>query len=158
MLAGNFYGSASDPFTVDVIPQAPSAISVVGAPVNGSNPEIKGTAIANGMITLYEGGTVVGTGVVNGNGQFDFLTSAPVTDGVHHLTATVTASDGFTSQATAFTLNVAPSAPILSAALSSSAAPQLVEVQGTAEADEIIQVFADGTRYRSAHDRPERRF
>ncbi|SDP50916.1 Ig-like domain-containing protein [Afipia sp. GAS231] len=143
--AGNLYSSASDPFTVDVIPQAPSTISVVGAPINGSNPEIKGMAIANGTITLYEGSSVVGTGLVDGNGQFDFLTSAPVTDGVHHLTATVTAPDGFTSQATAFTLNVAPSAPTLSAALSSSAAPQLVEVQGTAEANEIIQVFADGT-------------
>ncbi len=140
--AANLFSTASSIFNVDVGPVAPSTVAAVGQTVSGSTAEVKGTALANSTITIYEGNTAVGTGSTDGNGQFDFHTSQTFTDGIHHLAATVTDANSITGSAAPFTLVVVPDTPTLSAVLST---PQKIEFQGTGEANETIQVFNGGS-------------
>ncbi|UFZ08664.1 VCBS domain-containing protein [Bradyrhizobium ontarionense] len=142
--SANLISDQAIPFTFHVDPQAPVITSIVGQSVNGGTVEIKGTALAGSTVTLYEGSTVVGSGVANGAGVFDIVTSATFAEGVHSLRATAADADSLTSPlSTAINVTVLPTAPVVSAVIAT--APQTIEVQGTGEAGETIKVYADGT-------------
>ena len=70
-----------------------------------SNPAIKGTGQANTLVTIKEGGTVLGTTTADSTGAWSF-TPAGLADGAHTLTATQTDLAGNTGTATlSFTLD-----------------------------------------------------
>ncbi len=102
--------SSASATTAAVAPSAPAITTLVGAPVNGSTIEVKGTGEAGDTVTLYaDGGTMaVGTGVVGSNGMFDIVTTATFAGGSHTLTATETDAESLTSPASAgFAVSVA---------------------------------------------------
>ena len=94
---------------------APNGLAQKGTAINGGSIEITGTGDASGdTITLYNGSTVVGTGIAGANGAFDIVTTAGFADGTYHLTATDTSADGTKTSgqsvaATAIVQSVAPS-------------------------------------------------
>ncbi|WP_461331570.1 Ig-like domain-containing protein [Bradyrhizobium huanghuaihaiense] len=142
--SANLISDQAIPFTFHVDPQAPVITSIVGQSVNGGTVEIKGNALALSTVTLYEGNTVVGSGVANAAGVFDIVTTATFAEGVHSLRATAADADGLTSTlSTAFNVTVLPTAPVISAVIAT--APQTIEIQGTGEAGETVKVYADGT-------------
>ena len=63
---------------------APTGLVQKGVPTNGGAIEITGTGDAVGdTITLYNGNTVVGSGLAGVNGAFDIVTSATFFDGTY---------------------------------------------------------------------------
>ncbi|WP_306577633.1 VCBS domain-containing protein [Bradyrhizobium sp. SRS-191] len=142
--AANFVSGQSSAVAFHVDPLAPAISAIVGQRVNGGTVEVKGTALAGSTVTLYEGSTVVGSGVANGAGVFDIVTSATFADGIHALRATATDANGLTSLLSAASnVAVLPTAPVISAVIAT--APQTIQLQGTGEAGETIKVYADGT-------------
>src|SRR5581483_9811116 len=98
-------------------------------------------------VKLYAdgGSTVVGTGVVTGGGTFDITTSSTFADGTHSLTATETDAAGLTSTASApLGVNVNPSTPALTSVVGQPVNGSTVEVKGTGEAGETVNLYADG--------------
>ena len=135
-------------FTVDVDPTAPSFTALVGQPLNGGAVELQGTGETGETIDLYADGntsTIVGTGTVVG-GTFDITTTATFADGVHTFTATETDAANLTSAASspAFTVDVDPTAPSITALVGQPLTGQTVELRGTGEAGETVDLYADG--------------
>ncbi|XUM20589.1 Ig-like domain-containing protein [Bradyrhizobium oligotrophicum S58] len=140
----NFTSGQSSAVAFHVDPLAPVITAIVGQRVNGGTVEVKGSALAGSTVMLYEGNTVVGSGVANGSGVFDIVTTATFVEGVHAVRATAADSDGLTSAlSAAINVTVLPTAPVISAVIAT--APQTIQVQGTGEAGETIKVYADGT-------------
>nr|WP_131798055.1 BapA/Bap/LapF family large adhesin [Enterobacter roggenkampii] len=133
--AGNT-GATTAPFnlTVDTgVPLAP-VISTAGDNVGSiqtplssgqstddTTPTLNGTAAANATVTVYENGQPVGTVQADGTGAWSFTPSAPLGNGSHTWTATVTDAAGNVSPASPnFTLIVdtaAPNVPVISQAI-----------------------------------------
>ena len=115
-----------------------------------SNPAVKGTAQANTLVTIMEGGTVLGTTTADGTGAWSF-TPAGLTDGAHTFTATQTDLAGSTGSATlSFTLGT--KAPVLSLALVSDTGSSATDgitsnpaVKGTAQANTLVTIMEGGT-------------
>ncbi|WP_161491264.1 beta strand repeat-containing protein [Bradyrhizobium neotropicale] len=146
--ASNLSSTASNSFSVNVVPSAPVITTLVGQPDNGGTIEVKGTGQPNQTVTLYAdgGATPVGTGVTDATGHFDITTTLIFADGVHRLTATATDSSNFVSPVSSqFAVNVIPDTPVISAVLPVSGTTQRIEVQGTGEVGETIKLFADGS-------------
>ena len=137
-LAGNASAiSAALSITVDTVAAAPSAPDLMAASdsfgptgtntdniSNDTTPTVSGNgAEAGATVTLYDtnGTTVLGTAVADASGNWT-ITSSPLFDGVHSLTATQTDIAGNTSvvsaalSVTVDTVAAAPSAPDLIAA------------------------------------------
>ncbi|MEX3021782.1 BapA/Bap/LapF family large adhesin [Kluyvera sp. STS39-E] len=101
--AGNV--SASSPvftLTIDTTPPAAASNITVsdnvnpvsglvanGGFTNDNTPTLNGTAEANSTVTIYNGNTVLGTALADGNGAWTFTPSA-LTDGTYTLSTTVT--------------------------------------------------------------------
>ncbi len=122
--AGNT-GSASAGFvvTIDRSVAAPTGLALTAGSDTGdagdgltrlTAPAISGIAEAAGLIRLYEGQTLLGTGTADGQGAWT-VTSSALVDGSHSLTAVAVDAAGNTSAASAplaITLDlVAPAAP-----------------------------------------------
>ncbi|WNN43675.1 Ig-like domain-containing protein [Winslowiella toletana] len=83
-----------------------------GDVTNDSTPTLSGSAVAGGTVTVFDNGAAIGTAVVDGSGAWSFTPSAPLAEGNHNLTASVTDSIGQTSPATgAFDIVVDTIAP-----------------------------------------------
>jgi hypothetical protein len=144
---GKWTSTASTAFSVNVDPNAPVITAVAAQPVNGGAAELKGTGEAGETVNLYADGgtTIVGTGTVGSDGSFDIKTTATFTDGVHTFTATETNSANLTSAAsTAFSVNVDPNAPVITAQVGQPVNGGTVELQGTGEAGERVNLYVDG--------------
>ncbi|MGU3522788.1 Ig-like domain-containing protein [Enterobacteriaceae bacterium C23F] len=114
--AGN-QSDPSDPWIVIVDATAPDA-PVIGSLaddvgvkkgdlINGettddTQPELKGTAEAGSVVSIYDGETKLGEAIVGEDGTWTFTPAEPLGEGSHSLTATATDAVGNTS---------APSAP-----------------------------------------------
>src|SRR5262249_16032671 len=137
------------PGTVGVIPSKPVITTLVGVPVNGATVELKGTAEAGETVHLFADGgdTLVGTGIADGGGNFDITTLVTFADGVHSFTANEIDSANLTSQASdAFSVALLPSKQgITTLATAPVQNGGFVELQGTAEANDSIVLFADGS-------------
>ncbi|MVT75951.1 adhesin, partial [Bradyrhizobium cajani] len=147
-LVSNLPSTASNSFSVTVVPSAPVITTLVGQPDNDGTIEVKGTGQPNQTVTLYAdgGATSVGTGVIDATGHFDITTTLTFPDGVHRLTATATDAANLVSPVSSqFTVNVIPDTPVISAVLPVSGTSQRIEVQGTGEVGETIKLFADGS-------------
>jgi trimeric autotransporter adhesin len=146
----NLTSTASTPaFTVDVNPNAPAITALVGGQrVNGDTVELQGTGEAGETVNLYADGgtTIVGTGTVGAGGTFDITTTPTFADGVHTFTAKEVDVASLTSAASApaFTVDVNPSAPAITAVVGQPVNGGTVELRGTGEAGETVNLYADG--------------
>ncbi len=89
---------ASVALSVTIDTQAPAAPVIVGDAVNGNNITFTGTAAASTTVTLYDGQTVLGTTIANGNGAWSYTTGT-LTNGAQSFTATATDVAGNVSAA-----------------------------------------------------------
>ncbi|WP_246785212.1 DUF4347 domain-containing protein [Bradyrhizobium sp. S69] len=138
--------SAASALTVDVNPNAPINLAVVGQPVNGQDVTVTGTGETSGdTITIYNGLTKLGTTTVGASGTFSFTTSTPFADGVYNFTATETDTAKLTSAASPLTVDVNPNVPAITALVGQPRVNgQTVELQGTGEIGDIVNLYADG--------------
>ncbi|ADU70507.1 Ig-like domain repeat protein [Pantoea sp. At-9b] len=100
-VAGNTSANSTTiDFTVDsVAPDAAQDLQLTndatdtpiaaGGATNDTTPVLSGIAEANGIITVSDGDNVLGTALVDSDGNWSFTTPA-LTDGVHSLSVTVT--------------------------------------------------------------------
>ncbi|WP_177222696.1 Ig-like domain-containing protein [Chitinophaga sp. YR627] len=146
--AGNTSGmGAVMNFTVDT--QAPAAPSITTAknPTNDNTPDVSGTAEANSTVTIYIGGSSVGTTTADASGNYTFTLPVQV-DGTYAVTATSTDAAGNTSAPSA-TLNLkidtqAPSVPTITTAKNPTN-DNTPDVSGTAEANSTVTIIVDGS-------------
>jgi GTP:adenosylcobinamide-phosphate guanylyltransferase len=100
-VAGNI--SAASPalaLTVDIAGVAPSALDLVTASDSGISstdnltnvvlPTIAGKAEANASVSLFDGTTLIGTGLADASGNWQITSTQALADGVHSLTAQAT--------------------------------------------------------------------
>ncbi|WP_058959341.1 Ig-like domain-containing protein, partial [Type-E symbiont of Plautia stali] len=121
--AGNT-SSASDPITVIVDTQAPSAagnvqlstdqsgtsVPITSGATNDTTPVLSGTAEPGSTVTVSDGGTVLGTATVGDDGNWSYTPT--LTEGDHSLTTTVTDPAGNASSASnPIIVNVDTTAP-----------------------------------------------
>ncbi|WP_316503244.1 Ig-like domain-containing protein, partial [Klebsiella oxytoca] len=86
-----------------------------GDVTDDTTPEIKGTAEAGATITIYDGDTVLGSVVVDQDGNWSF-TLPELSEGPHSLSATVTDKAGNVSERSpVFELTIDTTAPSASA-------------------------------------------
>ena len=161
-----FTVSASDPagntsassaplnITVDTLdPTAPDNLNLAaeGTPLTG-------TAEAGSIITVMNGSTVIGTGVVDSTGNFSIAVSPAPQDGAT-LTVSATDASGRTSPDATYnvigTLPNLPDIPVITA-INDDAAPLTGDVKGkttnditptltgTAEAGSLVTIYQDG--------------
>jgi hypothetical protein len=101
--------SAALTVTVDThVPAAPVLVS--DSVVNTNHVQLSGTAEANSTITVYDGGTVVGTGTTGSTGAWSVTTGA-LPSGTQALTATATDVAGTVSAMSQPLDPVIPAAP-----------------------------------------------
>ena len=126
---------------------APSITAVVGQPVNGGTIELQGSGDASGdTVTIYNGSTAVGSGTAGAGGAFDFATTTKFSDGIYQLTATDTSADTTVTSANSspITVDVDPSAPTITAVVGQPVNGGTIDVQGTGEAGDTVDLYADG--------------
>ena len=124
--AGNTSPATTVPVRIDTsAPATPAAPDLVASSDTGNSstddntsdntPTFSGTGTAGDTITVYDGNTVLGTAVVDGNGNWSLNVPASMADGVHQITTTASDPAGNTSgrsPALAVTIDTqAPAAP-----------------------------------------------
>ena len=121
---------------------------------NDVQPEIRGTAEAGAVITVYADGNPVGTVTADGSGDWSVSTSV-LSTGVHAITATATNAAGNTSVPTgsySFTVDTTALAPTFTLKDNSGATigagtddptPTLLGAAGSAEAGATIIAYDD---------------
>ena len=144
--------SSTNNFTVDTAAPAPPTITAPGngSTVNNSQPPVQGTTEPNATVTVYIDGSPAGTTTANGSGAWSLTPSTPLSDGLHRAKATAEDEAGNLSGASPndfFTINtVAPPVPDVSlpadASATNSSEPP---VSGTAEANDTVTVYIDGS-------------
>lgn len=111
-------------FTVDTTPPLAATIasvtddvgSIKGPLSNGdttddTQPLLQGSAPSGATITVYDGTTLLGTAILDGNGGWSFTPITPLTDGPHSLTVHATDAAGNTTVSSPFVLTVDTVAP-----------------------------------------------
>ena len=162
--AGNT-SSASAPFSVAVTPPAvtlnlslvhDNGISATDFVTNNGAIQTSGTATAGAQIALYDGSTLLGSTTASSTGTWSF-NSTLSGQGVHQLSATATLNGVSSTYANPQTVTLdttAPAAPAVTSLTSGGAtlAANAVNptgafvVNGTAEANSQVTVFADGVK------------
>lgn len=72
-----------------------SATTVVsGTPTNDATPTLSGTAEANSVVTIFDGGTQIGVVTADGTGAWTFTTDTALAEGSHSFTAQATDPQG----------------------------------------------------------------
>ncbi|WP_247871932.1 Ig-like domain-containing protein, partial [Azospirillum sp. TSO35-2] len=158
--------SSSLTITIDAsVPDTPSTPTLAAASDSGvagdgitrvTTPTLSGTAQANGVVTLYDGSTAVGTVTADAAGLWSVVTGT-LPDGAHTLTARTTNAAGSTSVAssalvlTIDTTATTPSVPALATASDSgsSGSDRITNVvtptlTGTAEAGSTVLLYDGG--------------
>jgi VCBS repeat-containing protein len=156
-------------FTIDtvapvVVTDLAAANNNGGSPVpianngstNDSTPQLTGTTEANGIVTVYDGNTVIGSTTANGLGAWSF-TSPTLSQGGHALSVTVTdAAGNIGPRSAAVNLTVDTVAPnastlVVTNDVTSTVVPNggstndnTPTLSGTAEVGSIVSVY-DGT-------------
>ena len=106
-------------------PPAPTGLALTAGSNSGSKtdtltnvsaPAITGTAAANATVVLYKGATALGTATADANGLWT-VTSAPLNDGAHSLTAKASDVNGTSSASTTLTVTIDRREPSLVSAV-----------------------------------------
>ncbi len=129
-----------------------------GGSTNDNTPTLSGLAEANAIITIYDGNTVLGTALANGVGAWSFTPTAPLKDGPHSLTTTVTDGGGNTSvKSPPFNLTVDTTPPAVIGSLTitadtgvlvpgGSTKDTTLTVSGSSEPNSIVRLYdSNGT-------------
>jgi hypothetical protein len=124
--------------------------------INTGSPTLTGTAEANGLVRLYDGASLIGSGTANGSGIWTIAASG-LGAGAHTLSARMVDAAGNTSDpSTALTITIdttapgAPGTPSLGAGSNSGSTADLITsvftptITGSAEANSIVTLY-DGT-------------
>ncbi|WP_179038093.1 Ig-like domain-containing protein [Limnobaculum xujianqingii] len=108
-------------------PQPPTIVNIVdnegpytgplqkGDVIDDNQPVITGTAVANGKVTIYNNGKVLGTADVDSKGNWTFIPEPPLADGKYNITADATNTIGQVSSPTGiwnFEVDTTPPAAI----------------------------------------------
>ncbi|KOC28262.1 hypothetical protein GL58_00045, partial [Comamonas testosteroni] len=149
-------------------PPAPPSLTISGngKPVadghatNDNTPNLSGTAKPGSTVTIYDNGQAIGSTTADGNGNWSYTPTQPLTEGSHSLTATATDSTGSSSPSPAQTVGVdtqPPSAPnigtvtdnagtatgsIVAGGTTDDATPTL---SGTAEPGSTVSIYDGST-------------
>jgi|GEM_PF-6756362 len=146
----------SAPTTLDLLATSDSGASSTDNLTNIAQPTLTGKAEANAIVTLYDGATVVGSGLADASGNWQITLSQPLADGSHTLTAKATDVAGNTSGAstslavTIDTVTSAPSALALAAASNSGLTTDNITnvlqptITGKAELGATVNLYEDG--------------
>ena len=147
--AGNV-SPATTPITFEVDTTAPAAVSGMtvndnvggstgsltpGVTTDDSTPTLNGTAEAGSVVRVYDGTTLLGSVAVGSNGSWSFTPDAPLTNGQHSFTTTVTDAAGNVSPASPpFALNVEAGVPATSSLIvvSDDSGVTLVQLENNA--------------------------
>lgn len=130
------FASATD----DVAPLQAALTS--GATTNDAQPLLAGSGVeAGAFVSIYDNGTLLGSGTVDGAGNWSFTPTSPLGEGTHSLTVTATDAAGNESAPSApFLLivdTVAPGAPTINPSNGDL-------LSGTAEAGATVNIDLDG--------------
>ncbi|WP_430389232.1 Ig-like domain-containing protein [Dyella sp. 20L07] len=133
----------------------------LGSITNENTPTLNGKATANGIVLVYDDGKLLGSTQSNANGDWSFTLSAPLADGLHNLTATVsTPANGESNPTAVFNLTVdtaAPAMPSIDSAYDDVGSIQGIiakggstddttpTLSGKAEAGSTVKVYDNGT-------------
>ncbi len=110
-----------------------------GDTTDDSTPTLSGTAEANGLISVYDGDTLLGTTTADGEGNWSFTTDA-LSNGLHSFTVTVTDAVGNVSAPTAaFDLTIDAALP-----------PATASLEVTDDSGTTLVLLADGASTRDA--------
>lgn len=149
----------SDTFTVRVDTQAPAAPLIseieptngilVGSTTNGNQVTLTGTAEINSAVTVLANGVAIGATMTDGQGNWSFTTSTPLSDRTHVFTAKAADLAGNQSAASAgLSLTVdttPPPAPKVTAATLTTANGQTYwTISGTANQAAAVEVLING--------------
>jgi hypothetical protein len=141
--------SNTNRFTVDAATGAPTVTAPVdNATLSATTPSLSGAAQAGVTVSVRVDGVIVCTATADVTGAFSCTPSAPLTEGRHTLTATV--SDGMggslTSNTNVFTIDTAaPAAPVVTSPVhNSTTADTSPTVAGTAEPFATVTITIDG--------------
>lgn len=170
----NSPNSTAFTLTVDTTaPQTPILTSVVddvaggvtgnlanGQITNDNRPTLNGTAEAGSVVSIYDGGTLLGVTSANADGAWSFTPTTGLSDGTRTLTVTATDPAGNISPATSdFTIVVdtlAPTVPLITSIVDDvpnntgaigngqSTNDTQPTLNGTAEANSAVSIFDNG--------------
>ncbi|MEL4871182.1 BapA/Bap/LapF family large adhesin [Pantoea agglomerans] len=111
-------------FTVDTTPPLAATIASVtddvgsikgplssGDTTDDTQPLLQGSAPSGATLAVYDGTTLLGTAILDGNGGWSFTPITPLTDGPHSLTIHATDAAGNTTVSSPFVLTVDTVAP-----------------------------------------------
>lgn len=73
---------------------------------NDNTPTLSGTADANSTVTIYDNGTIIVSVLADGNGNWTWTSSSPLSDELHAFTATATNQSGTGGMSPAFNINI----------------------------------------------------
>jgi hypothetical protein len=132
-----------------------------GAPTDDTLPTLAGSAEANSLVSIYEGGALLGTTAANASGAWSFTPSTPLSPGEHSFTARATDAVGNQGPASATFLiwidTSPPAAPVIGSLIDDIGSIQgqvgnggvtndtLPLLRGTAEAGSTVSIAANGT-------------
>ena len=91
-------GTTSAPLSVTVDTVAPSAPIINGSSINSNKVTLSGSAEANGTVSVYDAGALLGQTTANSSGTWSYTTST-LSNATHNFTATATDAAGNTSAA-----------------------------------------------------------
>jgi Bacterial Ig-like domain len=148
--AANGDGSAqSTGFDVTVNPGAVTNVSQVGIAADHGIIDLQGNGQIGDTVTMMLGNTVIGTTTVDGTGHFDLQSdqadSGLLNPGLQTLTLTQTDGLHNTGPSTSFVAEVAPPAPDITSASSVADSTSRIEVKGTGDVGDTINLYADNS-------------
>ncbi|MDO2441293.1 BapA/Bap/LapF family large adhesin [Enterobacter nematophilus] len=154
--------------TAPVIGQAIDDVGTITGPITSGQttddtvPRLVGTSEPFATVNIYEGTTLVGTGIADGSGSWSILLNTTLTEGAHSFTAQATDAAGNTSASSAsFSLTIdttPPALPVLTSILDDvgNAATPIADggttndaqptLSGTAEAGSTVKIFDNGVQ------------
>ena len=165
--AGNTSAATAVPITIDTnAPSTPAAPDLLASSDTGNSntddftadntPTFTGTGTPGDTITVYDGDTVLGSALIDGNGNWS-LTAGLLIDGVHNISTTATDPAGNTSARSAalpVTIDTrGPDAPVADVASSSDTGASNTDnltsdatptISGTGAAGDTITVSFPG--------------
>lgn len=109
---------------------------------NDNTPTLSGTADANSTVTIYDNGTIIDSVLADGNGNWTWTSSSPLSDELHAFTATATNQSGTGGMSPAFNINIDTQPPSPPDDLNVSADGTVVT--GTTEPGNTVVITGSG--------------
>ena len=109
---------------------------------NDNTPTLSGTADANSTVTIYDNGTIIDSVLADGNGNWTWTSSSPLSDELHAFAATATNQSGTGGMSPAFNINIDTQPPLPPDDLNVSADGTVVT--GTTEPGNTVVITGSG--------------